>query len=163
MARAAGEKAGGAWGGAAGSATVSRSVLVRADARAVWAVVSRVMDLEEWVAGVRSVKAETQALSGVGAGRAIAFEDGAVVRERVVGWVEGKHVSYIMLDGLPLDSYHATISVSPEGRRAARVTWRSHLGASPGRGGPGEAAASIGALYSASLAGLKRLVEGRAR
>lgn len=163
MARAAGGKAGGTGGGGAGSATVSRSVLIRADARAVWDAVSRIMDLEAWVAGVRSVEAETKERSGVGAGRAIAFEDGAVVRERVVGWVEGKHVSYIMLDGLPLDSYHATISVTPEGRRAARVTWRSHLGASPGRGGLDKTAASIGALYSASLAGLKRLVEGGAR
>lgn len=161
MARAAG--GGGAKAGAAGSATVSRSVLIRADARAVWAAVARVMDLGAWVAGVRSVEAETQARSGVGAGRAITFEDGAVVRERVVGWVEGKHVSYIMLDGLPLDSYHATISVSPEGRRAARVTWRSHLGAVPSRGGLDATAASMGTLYSASLANLKRLVEGGAR
>jgi len=163
MAGAAGRKAVGARGGSSGSATVSRSVLVKADARAVWGAVSRIMEIGEWVAGVRSVEAETQERSGVGAGRAIAFEDGSVVRERVVGWVEGRHVSYIMLDGLPLDSYHATISVSPEGRRAARVTWRSHLGASPQRGGLDEAAASIGALYSESLAGLKRLVEGRAR
>lgn len=159
MARQAAGKA----GAAPVAGTVSRSVLIGADARAVWAAVSRIMDLEEWVAGVESVRAETAERGGVGAVRAITFGDGAVVRERVVGWVEGVHLSYIMLDGLPLASYHATISVSPQGRRAARVTWRSHFGAARGRGGAARAAADLGALYSASLAGLKRVVEGRAR
>lgn len=157
MARSAGARA------APGAGAVSRSVLIGADARAVWDAVSRIMDLKPWVSGVRSVKAETAERSGAGAGRAIAFEDGTVVRERVVGWVEGSHVSYIMLDGLPLGSYHATISVSPQGRRAARVTWRSHFGAAQGRGDIAKSSAELGALYSSSLAGLKRMVEGGRR
>ena len=161
MAKAAGKAARDARG-AARSGTVSRSVLIRSDAKSVWAVISGIMDLR-WVSGVRSVKAETQERSGVGAGRAISFEDGAVVRERIVGWVEGRHVSYIMLDGLPLDSYHATISVSPEGRRAARVTWRSHFGSSSSQAELSRASASLGTLYSSSLATLKKTVEGRAR
>lgn len=158
MARSAGGNASGA---AQAAGTVSRSVLIGADARSAWAAVSRVMDLKPWVSGVRSVRAETRERGGVGAVRAIEFEDGSVVRERVVGWVEGSHLSYIMLDGLPLASYHATISVSPQGRRAARVTWRSHFGVA--RGGAARPSARLGALYSSSLAGLKRAVEGGRR
>ncbi len=144
------------------SGTVSRSVLIRAESRAVWASVSKVMELGRWVSGVKGVKAHSSVRNGIGAGRTIMFDDGTVVSERIVGWVEGKYISYIMLDGLPLDSYHATIGIVPAGRGAARVTWRSYFGAEATSGEFGRVATSLGTLYTTSLGSLKRRIEGAA-
>ena len=49
--------------------------------------------------------------SGIGAKRLISFEDGSDVEEHIVGWKPKEYFSYIAVSGLPLDAYHATISI----------------------------------------------------
>lgn len=145
------------------SGTVSRSVFIRADAAAIWDRISRIADLESWVSGVRQTRSVSGTKRGVGASRSILFETGETVRERIVGWRQGVYFSYVMIDGLPLRSYHATISIGERSRKGARVTWKSYFGGKKStRSDFGKAANSISTLYVSSLDRLRRLVEAGA-
>ncbi|MFM7796372.1 MAG: SRPBCC family protein, partial [Candidatus Nitrosotenuis sp.] len=43
-----------------------------------------------------------------------------------VGWKDGEYLSYIATSGLPLDGYHATISISQK-IMSSQVKWESFL------------------------------------
>ena len=61
-----------------------------------------------------------------GAARKIYFADGGNVIEYAVGWKEEEYLSYIATSGLPLQGYHATITVSQKGKNSL-VEWSSFL------------------------------------
>ena len=146
------------------SGTVERNVVIGACTRDVWERISRVMDLEPWVSGVVRTRALGRLTRGIGASRIIKFENGDLVRERIVGWRTRSYFSYIMVDGLPLRSYHATISVRNKGCEASYVSWRSYFGGKRStRAEFGRVASAIGTLYTTSLEGLKRLIEDGTR
>jgi hypothetical protein len=108
------------------TATVSRSVTIGASQATVWKEIGNIAGLADWVVDVKKVEYLSGIKQGIGASREILFADGGKVVEYVVGWKSGKYLSYIATSGLPLDGYHATLSVLPKGR-GVQVTWTSFL------------------------------------
>ena len=61
----------------------------------------------------------------MGSKRLISFEDGSKVEEHFVGWKAKEYFSYIAVSGLPLDAYHATITLEENNKKSVRITWES--------------------------------------
>ncbi len=142
---------------------LKRSVAAGAPRAAAWARVRRIADLR-WAAGVTGARLLRGPRSGPGAVREIEFGDGSVVREIITGWEEGRAVSYVASDGLPLRAYHATVSLGPAGRGRTRITWRSRFESERMTGAEFAAfRARLGSFYSASLAALRSELEAGGR
>jgi hypothetical protein len=92
---------------------------------AVWKEISNFVGLTEWVVDVKKTEFLSKIRHGVGAARKISFADGSNVIEYAVGWQDGKLVSYIATRGLPLDGYHATLSISQ--KEKTQLSWTSYL------------------------------------
>ncbi|MGI0004530.1 MAG: SRPBCC family protein [Candidatus Nitrosotenuis sp.] len=107
-------------------ATVTRSVIIQKVPSIVWEEISNFVGLSGWVEGVQKTEFLSKTKHGLGAARKISFSDGAQVIEYAVGWADEKYLSYIAISGLPLDGYHATISILQKGS-ASQVSWTSFL------------------------------------
>lgn len=126
----------------------------------VWDIVCKVMELESWVSGVTKTRPVGRITGGVGAQRRIEFDDGSVVSEIITGWKDQSYFSYIMLDGLPLCAYHATIALKPRPGGITRVVWHSYFVAkATTQPGFAQVRGAMNRLYKTSLARLKRIVE----
>lgn len=108
------------------TATVSQSVTVGVPSTRAWREIGNIVGLADWVTGVKKVEFLSGIKHGIGASREILFSDGGKVIEYVVGWKSGEYISYIATSGLPLDGYHATLSVFPKGK-GVQITWMSFL------------------------------------
>lgn len=106
------------------SGEVAKTVSIKASSDKIWKQISNVISLS-WVLDVKKTVCLSNKRKGLGTMRKITFDDGSDVEERVVGWQEGKYLSYIAVSGLPLRAYHATISISQIDKNSARVTWKS--------------------------------------
>ena len=104
---------------------IKKSVVVRTDINNAWDCISKISSLN-WLENQKSTKFLSQKKRGVGAIRLISFEDGSNVEERIVGWHPKKHFSYIATSGLPLNSYHATISMNKI-ESGVKITWESYF------------------------------------
>ena len=104
---------------------IKKSVVVRTDINNVWNYLSKISSLN-WLENQKSTKFLSQKKRGVGAIRLISFEDGSNVEERIVGWHPKKHFSYIATSGLPLNSYHATISMNKI-ESGVKIVWESYF------------------------------------
>ncbi|MEM4392095.1 MAG: SRPBCC family protein, partial [Candidatus Nitrosotenuis sp.] len=91
-------------------AKVTQSITIDVVSDKVWAKISNIAGLAEWVEGVKNTTYTSKKRRGLGASRKIFFDNGEQVTEYIVGWNDGKYLSYIATDGLPLDGYHATLS-----------------------------------------------------
>ena len=92
------------------SGSVKKSVIIETDLEKAWTKISKIAKLD-WLEGQKSTKFLGEKKTGVGAKRLISFEDGSKVEEHVVGWKPKEYFSYIAVSGLPLEAYHATISI----------------------------------------------------
>jgi hypothetical protein len=138
---------------------VSESILIQKTTDSVWSEVGDFVGLVRWVKGAQKTESLSKARRGLGAARRISFSDGSVVIEYAVGWEEGKYISYIATCGLPLDGYHATISVSPKGK-SSQVVWASFLiSDNHDKKKFEEFVEFIEAFYSCSLKNLKTRLE----
>ncbi|MEM3006929.1 MAG: SRPBCC family protein [Candidatus Nitrosotenuis sp.] len=106
-------------------ATVTQSISIDVPASAVWKEISNFVGLTEWAVGVKKTEFLSKIRHGVGTSRKISFVDGSNVIEYAVGWQDGKLVSYIATSGLPLDGYHATLSISQ--KEKTHLSWTSFL------------------------------------
>lgn len=106
--------------------TVAQSVMIHRTPDKVWEEIGDFAGLAGWVRDVQKTKLLTKTKHGVGAAREIVFSDGGHVIEYAVGWADKNYISYIATSGLPLDGYHATISILQKGR-ASEVIWTSFL------------------------------------
>lgn len=106
-------------------ATVTQSISIDVPASAVWKEISNFVGLTEWVVDVKKTEFLSKIRHGVGSVRKISFADGSNVIEYAVGWQDGKLVSYIATSGLPLDGYHATLSISQ--KEKTQLSWTSYL------------------------------------
>ena len=104
---------------------IKKSVVVRTDINNAWNYLSKISSLN-WLENQKSTKFLSQKKRGVGAIRLISFEDGSNVEERIVGWHPKKHFSYIATSGLPLNSYHATISMNKI-ENGVKIIWESYF------------------------------------
>lgn len=104
--------------------TVKKSVLIHVTNDKAWEKISNIVDLS-WVLDVQKTVFLSEIKHGIGAIRKITFDDGNNIEETIVGWNNGNYLSYIATSGLPLRAYHATISLSPLGKKLMKVSWQS--------------------------------------
>ena len=135
------------------SGSVKKSVTIDADLEKVWTKISKITKLD-WLNGQKSTKYLSEKKSGVGAKRLISFEDGSDVEEHIVGWKPKEYVSYIAISGLPLNAYHATISVQKSNKNT-KVTWESYFASDNTKKEFDEFIEFLSNFYAQSLKNLK--------
>ncbi len=132
---------------------IKKSVIVRTDINNVWNYLSKISSLN-WLENHKSTKFLSQKKRGVGAIRLISFEDGSNVEERIVGWHPKKHFSYIATSGLPLDSYHATISMNKI-ESGVKIVWESYFSSNEEKSDFNTFTKFLSQFYVSSLRNLK--------
>ena len=135
------------------SDSVKKSVIIDADVEKVWSKISKITKLD-WLNGQKSTKYLSEKKSGVGSKRLISFEDGSDVEEHIVGWKPKEYFSYIAISGLPLNAYHATISVQKSNKNT-KVTWESYFASDNTKKEFDEFIKFLSNFYAQSLKNLK--------
>ena len=135
------------------SGSVKKSVTIDTELEKVWTKISKITKLD-WLQGQKSTKYLSEKKSGVGSKRLISFEDGSDVEEHVVGWKPKEYFSYIAISGLPLNAYHATISLQ-ESKKNTKVTWESYFASDNTKKEFDEFIEFLSNFYSQSLKNLK--------
>jgi len=136
------------------SGSVKKSVIIDADVEKVWSKVSKITKLD-WLNGQKSTKYLSEKKSGVGSKRLISFEDGSDVEEHIVGWKPKEYFSYIAISGLPLNAYHATISIQKSNKNT-KVTWESYFASDNTKKEFDEFIEFLSDFYAQSLKNLKK-------
>ena len=137
------------------SDSVKKSVIIETDLEKAWTKISKITKLD-WLNGQKSTKFLGEKKTGVGAKRLISFEDGSNVEEHVVGWKPREYFSYIAVSGLPLEAYHATISLEKKSSRSVKITWESYFAAKSAKGEFDQFVIFLSNFYSQSLKNLKK-------
>ena len=137
------------------SNSVKKSIIVDTNLDKAWSKISKIANLD-WLEGQISTKFLSEKKTGVGAKRLISFEDGSKVEEHVVGWKSKKYFSYIAVSGLPLEAYHATISIEKDNNKSVKVTWESYFASKSTKNEFDEFRKFLSNFYSKSLKNLKK-------
>ncbi len=137
------------------SNSVKKSIIIDTDLDKAWSKISKIANLD-WLDGQISTKFLSDKKTGVGAKRLISFEDGSKVEEHVVGWKSKKYFSYIAVSGLPLEAYHATISIEKDNNKSVKVTWESYFASKSTKNEFDEFRKFLSNFYSKSLKNLKK-------
>ena len=137
------------------SNSVKKSIIIDTDLDKAWSKISKIANLD-WLDGQISTKFLSEKKTGVGAKRLISFEDGSKVEEHVVGWKSKKYFSYIAVSGLPLEAYHATISIEKDTNKSVKVTWESYFASKSTKNEFDEFRKFLSNFYSKSLKNLKK-------
>jgi carbon monoxide dehydrogenase subunit G len=120
-------------------------LVVDASIDAVWAVVRDYHGLAEWMPGIDESVAE-------GDDRVLTMM-GMTIRERLVKTDEGaRSISYSIVDGAPVESHEATITVH-DADAGSRVTWDVTAT-------PDDMAGLMQGIYQQGLEALKARAEG---
>ncbi len=136
------------------SGSVKKSVIIETDLEKAWTKISKIAKLD-WLEGQKSTKFLGEKKTGVGAKRLISFEDGSKVEEHVVGWKPKEYFSYIAVSGLPLEAYHATISIEKSKTKSIKVTWESYFAAKTTKTEFDEFVEFLSNFYAQSLKNLR--------
>ena len=137
------------------SGSVKKSVIIETDLEKVWTKISKIAKLD-WLEGQKSTKFLGEKKTGVGAKRLISFEDGSKVEEHVVGWKPKEYFSYIAVSGLPLNAYHATISLEKSKAKSVKITWESFFAADSKKREFDDFVEFLADFYTQSLKNLKK-------
>ncbi len=137
------------------SGSVKKSVIIETDLEKAWTKISKITKLD-WLDGQKSTKFLGEKKTGVGAKRLISFEDGSDVEEHVIGWKPREYFSYIAVSGLPLEAYHATISLEKKGSKSVKITWESYFAAKSAKGEFDQFVIFLSNFYAQSLKNLKK-------
>ncbi len=137
------------------SGSVKKSVIIETDLERAWTKISKITKLD-WLDGQKSTKFLGEKKTGVGSKRLISFEDGSNVEEHVVGWKPREYFSYIAVSGLPLEAYHATISLEKKSSKSVKVTWESYFAAKSAKGEFDQFIIFLSNFYAQSLKNLKK-------
>ena len=137
------------------SGSVKKSVIIETDLEKAWTKISKITKLD-WLDGQKSTKFLGEKKTGVGSKRLISFEDGSDVEEHVVGWKPREYFSYIAVSGLPLEAYHATISLEKKSSKSVKITWESYFAAKSAKGEFDEFVVFLSNFYAQSLKNLKQ-------
>jgi len=112
---------------------------------AVWALVGDFGGLADWMPGVESCRLEGD--------NRILDTMGMTITEQLVGKDEvARAITYAVVDGVPVESHRATVTVTPSGD-GSHVTWVVDAS-------PDEMADLMQSVYQQSLEALKATVEG---
>ena len=136
------------------SNSVKKSIIIDTDLDKAWSKISKIANLN-WLDGQISTKFLSEKKTGVGAKRIISFEDGSKVEEHVVGWKPKEYFSYIAVSGLPLEAYHATISIEENKTKSIKVTWESYFAAKTTKDEFDEFVEFLSNFYAQSLKNLR--------
>jgi len=136
------------------SGSVKKSVIIDTDLDKAWSKVSKIAKID-WLEGQKSTKFLGGKKSGIGAKRLISFEDGTDVEEHIVGWKPKEYFSYIAISGLPLDAYHATISIEKI-KKSVKITWESYFASKSTKNEFEEFIVFLSKFYTQSLKNLKK-------
>ena len=137
------------------SGSVKKSVIIETDLEKAWTKISKITKLD-WLDGQKSTKFLGEKKTGVGAKRLISFEDGSDVEEHIVGWKPREYFSYIAVSGLPLEAYHATISLEKKSSKSVKITWESYFAAKSAKGEFDQFVIFLSNFYAQSLKNLKK-------
>ena len=137
------------------SNSVKKSIIIDTDLDKAWSKISKITNLD-WLDAQISTKFLGEKKTGVGAKRLISFEDGSKVEEHVVGWKPKEYFSYIAVSGLPLEAYHATISIEKNNNKSVKVTWESYFASKSTKNEFDEFRKFLSNFYSKSLKNLKK-------
>jgi mxaD protein len=126
-------------------ATGQAAIDIKGSPDEVWVVVGDFGGIGGWMPGMDSCKV-------VGEDR-ILETMGMTITERLVSKDDGgRALTYAIVDGAPVESHQAVITVSPAGD-ASRVTWDVEAK-------PDEMAALVATIYQQALEALKTHIEG---
>ena len=126
-------------------ASATAELTMSASPDAVWAIVRDYHQLHTWMPGIENSVAE-------GDDRVLSMM-GMTIRERLVKLDEsGKALTYSIVDGVPIESHEATITVHPDGD-GSRVTWDVTAT-------PDDMAGLMQGMYQQALESLKTTAEG---
>jgi carbon monoxide dehydrogenase subunit G len=101
-----------------------RNLTMNAAPDAVWAVLSRFMNIDEFAPQIASVDALTTGDIGVGSKRRNHFDNGTSLVEEVTVWKPGQGYTVKLSDmaAMPLNEASSEIRITPVGGQS-RVTW----------------------------------------
>jgi len=136
------------------SGSVKKGVVIDSNVEKIWAKISKITKLD-WLQGQKSTKYLGSKKTGVGSKRLISFEDGSDVEEHIVGWNPKEYFSYIAVSGLPLNAYHATISIQEISSKSIKVTWESYFASDSSKKEFDEFVKFLSDFYAQSLKNLK--------
>jgi carbon monoxide dehydrogenase subunit G len=126
-------------------AKATAELTTTASPEAVWTVVRDFHGLDTWMPGIDSLRSE-------GDDRILAMM-GMEIRERLVAIDEdGRTITYTIVEGAPVESHEATITVIADGD-GTRVTWDVEAT-------PDEMAGLMQGIYQSSLEALATHVSG---
>ncbi|MBC8251390.1 MAG: SRPBCC family protein [Candidatus Nitrosopelagicus sp.] len=135
--------------------SVKKSVIINTNVEKAWSKISKITKLE-WLEGQKTTKFLGEKKSGVGSKRLISFNDGSNVEEHVVSWKPQEYFSYIVISGLPLDAYHATISIESNKDNTVKITWESYFASDTRKSEFDEFVLFLSNFYVQSLKNLKK-------
>ena len=126
-------------------ASATAELTMSATPDAVWTIVRDFHGLDTWMPGIDSLESD-------GDDRVLGMM-GMTIRERLVNLDDGaKSITYAIVDGAPVESHEATITVHPADG-GSRVTWDVTAT-------PDEMAGLMQGIYQGSLDALKTRAEG---
>jgi hypothetical protein len=141
---------------------IRKSIRINQPYDVLWNKLSDIVGLPSWVIGVAKTEFLSKIKRNVGAVRLITLDDGTKIRERITGWNDKNYFSYIATSGLPLRSYHATISLKPLNKKETTITWKSHFNSKEmTKTEFEEVVKSLEDFYKKSLATLKKSQENK--
>ena len=136
------------------SGSIKKSVIIDTDLDKAWSKISKITKLD-WLQGQKSTKFLGDKKTGIGSKRLISFEDGSNVEEHIVGWRAREYFSYIAISGLPLNAYHATISIEKK-EKSVKITWESYFSSYSAKNEFEEFILFLSSFYVQSLKNLKK-------
>jgi hypothetical protein len=136
---------------------VKKSIVIKTSIDNIWNYLSKITSLC-WLENQKSAKFLSEKKRGVGAIRLISFDDGSNIEEHIVGWRPKKYFSYIVTSGLPVDAYHATISLT-QIDNSIKLTWESFFSSKGTKSEIGEFTEFLSRFYVLSLKNLKSELE----
>ena len=136
------------------SGSIKKSVIINTDLDKAWSKISKITKLD-WLQGQKSTKFLGAKKTGIGSKRLISFEDGSKVEEHIVGWMVREYFSYIAISGLPLNAYHATISIEKK-EKSVKITWESYFSSDSTKNEFDEFVLFLSNFYVQSLKNLKK-------
>jgi carbon monoxide dehydrogenase subunit G len=125
--------------------TATAEIDVDKPADAVWAVVGDFGGIGGWMPGIESTTLE-------GDDRILGMLGMSITERLISSDDEVRTITYSVIDGAPVESHQATITVTPAGD-GSHVTWVVDAT-------PDDMAALMGTIYQQALEALKTHVEG---
>ena len=146
---------------------VKKSITINAPAAAVWRAAKDFSGLNTWHPAVAKDEIVEGENDTAGAVRLLTLKDGGTIKEKLLSFDDaGRTFKYSIVEGvLPVSDYTSTFAVTPAGKNKSLVTWsgrfkRKNLGEHPAENENDKTAVdAIGAVYTAGLDNLKKLVE----